>query len=439
MECAKFNTLLPFSASVCTSVSTEPWCSSSWSPPQLVIENQGFKSASTGVSLIENGKIYLKWTIVHDGIVTSDEGGESASSWAAELHNVSRYEGYSTTRGHVLLGAKPNTHCTSAWDCNNADLQDWKHIGNYYYAIYNGSNYFRCARPASERAVNNQWALAIRRSTTPLGSYATSTGPMIAAERDDLCGISYPVLHEIGAEIFLYYTYYIGQFNDPNALDYGPGQFELSTGRSIPLVGGFLVLQADGNLVVYAGTPAAPGAGLWSLGTTGRQCSPSTCRALFQTDGNFVLDDQTTPYWDSGTAGQGQRLRLAASAPFLAVLDAGQRVLWVPTVPVNARSRLMWDATSPRALKAPTPTTPAFPPQVQLGELIIRPDTSIHSLACLCGCNPTGIWWCMPARQTPQARPCGIRGRPASARAAPALPSSKPTAISSCTTRRPCT
>ena len=208
-ECVKSLNTLPydgFGASLCTSVSKTPWDGSSWSLPHLIIENQGFKSASTGVTLIDGRDIYLQWTVVDDGTNGVDEGTESASTWAAKVSDYSTYKGCSTTAGQLLMWAAQDITCNSAWDCNIVDVQDWRHIGGYYYATYNRANYFRCSWRTAP--LTNQWALAIRRSRTALGSYAESTGPIISAERSDICGISYPVLNQIDGKTFLYYAYY---------------------------------------------------------------------------------------------------------------------------------------------------------------------------------------------------------------------------------------
>jgi len=203
MECAKYGS---FGASVCTSVSTTPWIPDSWSMPQLVVANSGLRSASTGTTLFDQGKAYIKWTLVNDERIMGRPSSESTSSWAHQVSNVSAFFGKSDA-GRLILGADENTHCTSSWDCNNTDVQDWKKIGNYYYAIYNGANYFRCVREAGDSGTSN-WGLAIRRSTHAMGPYTESTGPFIMAERKDTCGTSYPVLNQIGNLNYLYYAYY---------------------------------------------------------------------------------------------------------------------------------------------------------------------------------------------------------------------------------------
>jgi hypothetical protein len=75
-----------------------------------------------------------------------------------------------------------------------------------------------------------------------------------------------------------------------------------------------LVLQTDGNLVLYDGTGHKA---LWSSGTNGK---PSH-HAIMQTDGNFVVyDAQNRPLWASGTNGK--------PGAYLAIQDDGNLVVY---------------------------------------------------------------------------------------------------------------
>ncbi len=198
-----------YGASVCVSMSKTPWLSNSWSEPALIIKNDGGKSASTGVLLADNGRYYMTWTMVDDVSYPNNSGAESTSSWATELTDLNSYKGLSTQAGYLLIGTYQNTHCKNSWDCNNIDIQDWKKINNSYYAIYNGANYYRCVRNENERAsVTSDWALAIRRSDSPMGDYSLSSGILISSERKETCGISYPMLNQIGNDWYIYYAYY---------------------------------------------------------------------------------------------------------------------------------------------------------------------------------------------------------------------------------------
>ena len=93
---------------------------------------------------------------------------------------------------NTMMSAEPHPFCTDAWDCNNRDKQDWKREADYYYALYNGANYYRC---------NGAWGISVARSSTPVGPEYTDRLPIdqgIKALRDDTCGISYPYLNVSG-------------------------------------------------------------------------------------------------------------------------------------------------------------------------------------------------------------------------------------------------
>jgi hypothetical protein len=78
----------------------------------------------------------------------------------------------------------------------------------------------------------------------------------------------------------------------------------------------FLVLQQDGNLVLYRGFND-PGQALWSSVTSGR----NSHSAEMQQDGNFVLYDQESkPIWASDTKDN--------NGAFLAVQGDGNMVIY---------------------------------------------------------------------------------------------------------------
>jgi len=100
------------------------------------------------------------------------------------------------------MSAEPEPWCTSTWDCKNRDVQDWKREGSFYYAVYNGANYYRC---------DGSWGVSVARSVTAVGSEYLDRLDLsrgIPAIRDDTCGISYPVVKVIDGELFVYYAYY---------------------------------------------------------------------------------------------------------------------------------------------------------------------------------------------------------------------------------------
>jgi hypothetical protein len=77
-----------------------------------------------------------------------------------------------------------------------------------------------------------------------------------------------------------------------------------------------LAHQGDGNVVVY--DAARGGRAVWSTGTHGR----ATTGLVMQGDGNFVLYNGTRAVWASGTAGR--------AGAVLAVQDDGNVVIYAP-------------------------------------------------------------------------------------------------------------
>ena len=85
-----------------------------------------------------------------------------------------------------------------------------------------------------------------------------------------------------------------------------------------------LVMQSDGNLVLYQNWVA-----LWYTGTWGQNCGSNQCFAAFQPDGNFVVYNGSTPLWNSQTAGNpGATLVLTDQLPHIEILSTSQSVLW---------------------------------------------------------------------------------------------------------------
>lgn len=87
-----------------------------------------------------------------------------------------------------------------------------------------------------------------------------------------------------------------------------------------------LVMQSDGNLVLYGRSKA-----LWSTGTIGRDAD----RLVVQSDGNLVLySSKKVPLWSSCTAGDGPD-RLVLQSDGNLVLTARSTIAWR----LDARSR----------------------------------------------------------------------------------------------------
>ena len=96
-----------------------------------------------------------------------------------------------------------------------------------------------------------------------------------------------------------------------------PGGYILSeNGRTL------LVLQRDGNLVVYAADSGHP---LWSSRTAGKTVD----MAVMQSDGNLVLErSDGLPIWATATQGNGGAYLHAQDDGNVVMLSPGGRVLW---------------------------------------------------------------------------------------------------------------
>ncbi len=211
MECAGH----AGTASLCTSFSTYPSKPFTWSFPVIVVDGcaggqpsscgtAAAESASTGVTLHDGLLKYAAWTQVYDGLGPSDPLVHTYSQNAGPLPSLFTYFGTvmsGTAPINTMLSSEPHPWCTDAWDCNNRDKQDWKHEGDFYYALYNGANYYRC---------NGAWGISVARSPTAVGPEYTDRLPLaqgIAAAVNTTCGISYPMLNVIGGELFVYYAW----------------------------------------------------------------------------------------------------------------------------------------------------------------------------------------------------------------------------------------
>jgi nucleoid-associated protein YgaU len=111
---------------------------------------------------------------------------------------------------------------------------------------------------------------------------------------------------------------------------------KLEVGQSLTSNNGAyrLVLQEDGNLVLYAGEQS-----VWATATDGQDVK----RAEVQEDGNFVLYTPDKPVWASQTAGA-DNVRLVLQDDRNLVLYSGDDAKWssethtdeVPAAPVEA-------------------------------------------------------------------------------------------------------
>jgi hypothetical protein len=202
-------------ASLCTSFSTYPSKPFTWTFPMVIVDGCAggnpracntiaAESASTGVTLHDGYEKYAAWTQVYDGVGPSDPQVHTYSQSTGPLESLFSYFG-NVMRGtapiNTMMSTEPHPWCTDAWDCNNRDKQDWKKEGSYFYALYNGANYYRC---------NGEWGISVARSTTAVGPEYTDRLPIslgIPAVVNNTCGISYPVLNVIEGELYVYYAW----------------------------------------------------------------------------------------------------------------------------------------------------------------------------------------------------------------------------------------
>jgi hypothetical protein len=203
-------------ASLCTSFSTYPSKPETWTNPFILVDGcvnnnppacgtRAAESASTGVLLVDGHNKYAAWTQVYDGVQQNDPLAHTYSQSTGPLPSFFSYFG--TVMGGkpsavtTMMSAEAHPWCTDAWDCNNRDKQDWKREGNFYYALYNGANYYRC---------NGAWGISISRSSSPVGPEYVDRLPLsqgIPAALDNTCGISYPMLNVIEGELYVYYAF----------------------------------------------------------------------------------------------------------------------------------------------------------------------------------------------------------------------------------------
>ena len=122
------------------------------------------------------------------------------------------------------------------------------------------------------------------------------------------------------------YTPYIPYtFDEPVSFVLSKGNFVLSTGESITTRNRRLVMQGDGNLVIYKYnylTKATEGA-LWATGTN----PSSNAKATFQGDGNLVIYSGGNPLWATGTNPNGSVLKLQDDGD-LVIYNSSGNALW---------------------------------------------------------------------------------------------------------------
>ena len=206
-------------AGTCVSTSNTPSVPSSWSKPTILIDgcngnpsercsSSRWLSASTPMLVVSGGVPYVAWTSldVADANFSVSDGTERTLTYGRQLSGTA-FLGYANS-GTTLLSAEFNTHCTSAWDCNNRNGIDWIEQGGYIYMAYSGGNYYACDRPTSDDGYTVAWGIGIARSGSALGGYARLPNAAIMAEGErNLCRITYPTFSVIDGQTYLYFSY----------------------------------------------------------------------------------------------------------------------------------------------------------------------------------------------------------------------------------------
>jgi nucleoid-associated protein YgaU len=119
-----------------------------------------------------------------------------------------------------------------------------------------------------------------------------------------------------------------------------------------------LILQEDGNLVLYSGDES-----VWSTGTNGQ----NVVRAEVQKDGNFVLYTPKDPVWASQTKGA-KDVRLVLQDDRNLVLYGFDGVAWSSGTNTDEAPPVVETEVVPAAVEeaapaeAPAPPPPAEPP-----------------------------------------------------------------------------
>lgn len=122
-----------------------------------------------------------------------------------------------------------------------------------------------------------QWSGATPVAGAPVGGNLLATGQVLTAPSSVASSNS---------------RYYLMMQSDGNLVVYGPTGARWSSGTD-GHPGAYATMQTDGNLVIYQGSTA-----LWSSGTSGH---PGAFASM-QSDGNLVVYQGSTAWWSSGTA-----------------------------------------------------------------------------------------------------------------------------------------
>jgi hypothetical protein len=110
----------------------------------------------------------------------------------------------------------------------------------------------------------------------------------------------------------------------------------LNIGQTLVSDDHVLIMQHDGNLVLYQGGAEGTPTAVWATATSGQQPAFQPVRADLQEDGNFVLYSASkVPAWTSSTEGNpGSKLVLQDSGN-LVIYDPSNQPLWASNTNVH--------------------------------------------------------------------------------------------------------
>lgn len=264
---------------------------------------------------MQTGTYNEYYNLVADGITWLNDPGlfftinVNNSSQPNDSNNSVLNPGQYLTTGQYLLSPDGQTALTVG---NNGDLAEYSNMQMSWDSGTVGSGGDRLVMQTDGNLVlYNQAGVAQWDSQT-----SGNPGAWLVLQTDGNM-----VIYS-SSDVALWATYTI---SNPNHLDYVNTTLYTGTmfpGQSINTADGnyHLIMQPDGNLVLYSPTKA-----LWDTGTVGDDVEFLS----MQPDGNLVLYGQNGPLWASNTAGLGP-LRLV-------VQQDGNLVLY------NNQNTAMWD------------------------------------------------------------------------------------------------
>jgi hypothetical protein len=110
-----------------------------------------------------------------------------------------------------------------------------------------------------------------------------------------------------------------------------------------------LIMQGDGNLVLYEGVATPPWRAVWATNTWNLPPARRPIRADMQQDGNFVLYSATGPEWASGTQMYPESRLILQDDRNLVIYDRNNTAWWASNTAM---------AQQPPPAEPPRPTAP---------------------------------------------------------------------------------